>query len=88
MNDFVYGSLSYKRRFSINLSLDSYEPIILNRVLSCSIRLYYRNAGCTDLCYECQILYRDDFSKVSLLKLDLHDYVVSILSVGDASISF
>lgn len=88
MDDFVYGSLSYKRRFSIKLSLDSYEPTILTHVISTSIRLYYTNVGCTHLCYECQILYRDDSFKVQLLKLDLHDYEISILSIGDSKMSF
>lgn len=79
---FDYGVVVYKHRFSINRSLYDYEEITLNKVIRIGLQLLYKTAVCDKLVYELQILHRTDDETVECLKLDLHDYTVSIKHVG------
>lgn len=84
---FEYGYVVYQHRFSIRRSLNDYEEIALNKVLRMGLQLVYKTMACDKLVYELQILHRDASGKVQCLKLDLHDWTISIKHVGDMQIN-
>ena len=83
MDDFDYGIVIYKHRFSINRSLDDYGETILNKCIRMGIEYKYKTMACDKLIAEMQVLHRDENGKLQCLCLDLHDWTFSIKHIGN-----
>lgn len=80
---FDYGIIEYKHRFSINRSLDDYKVFTLKYVIRMSLELKYKTVACDYLCYELQVVYKDELGHLQLLLLDLKDWTFRINHIGD-----
>ena len=80
--EFDYGIVVYKHRFSINRSLDDYKEITLDKCLRMSVHYVYKTMACDKLVAEMQILYKDENNKPKCLCLDLHDWTFNIKHIG------
>ena len=83
MNDFDYGIVIYKHRFSIKRPLDDYRKTILNKCIRMEIEYKYKTMDCDKLIAEMQIVYKDENSKLQCICLDLHDWTFSIKHLGN-----
>lgn len=84
--DFDYGIIEYKHRFSVNRSLDDYAVTRLEKCITVYLGLVYKTMACDKLVYELQIIYRDENFKSQCLKLDLHDWQITVKYKGDMGI--
>ena len=85
--EFDYGVVIFKHRFSLNRSLDDYEETTLNKCICIGLQLYYKTMAYDKLVYEVQIIYKDENNNHQLLRLDLHDYTIKIKYVGNMSVN-
>lgn len=82
-DDYDYGIISYKHRFSMNRSLDDYEVTTLHKCIRTSLELKYKNMKKDELIYEFQILYKDIEDRLQCVTLNLHDYTIDVEHKGD-----
>lgn len=78
--EFDYGIIVFKHRFDINRPLDCYDVTVMERCIRTGI-VYKISGG--RLIAEMQIVYKDDDEKLQCLRLDLHDWAISVKYVGD-----
>ena len=81
--EFDYGIITYKHRFNLTRALTDYKEFTLDKCIRTGINHYYKNMKKDKLITELQIVYKDENNNLNCLKLDLEEWTVSIIHVGD-----
>lgn len=81
--EYDYGIVTYKYRFSINRSLNEYKETKLNKCIRIGIVYKYYTMAKDKLIAEIQIIYKDEQDKLQCLCKNLEEYTFIINHKGD-----
>lgn len=82
-NEFDYGVVIYKHRFSIKRSLDDYKETTLNKCIRIGLEHKYKTMAKDKLITELQVVYKDENNKLQCFCADLEEYTFEIKHKGD-----